>query len=67
MSWTSQKFCAHGLEHGSGDEEGILQKLSKQFLIVIKLQGFVTVVLNLILLEFIFRIFITLSESRHKF
>ena len=44
MSWTSQKFCSHGLEHGGSDEgDGILQKLSKQFLIVIKLQGCVSV------------------------
>ena len=41
MVWTSQKFFSHGLEHGScSDEgEGILEKLRKQFLIVIKLQG----------------------------
>ena len=45
MVWTSQKFCSHGLEHGScnDDGDGIIQKLSKQFLIVIKLQGCVCV------------------------
>ena len=41
MCWTSFTFCSHGLNHGgsSHGEDGILQKLSKQFVIVIRLQG----------------------------
>ena len=43
MGWTSVKFCSQGMERGSysDDGEGIIQKLSKQFLIVLRLQGYV--------------------------
>ena len=37
MGWTSVKFCFQGSH--SDDGEGIIQKLSKQFLIVLRLQG----------------------------
>ena len=72
MAWTSVKFCSQGMERGSyGDDgEGILQKLSKQFLIVLRLQGCVWLRLSycaVMSFYFIFRIFIILSESRHKF
>ena len=50
MAWTSVKFCSQGMERGSyGDDgEGILQKLSKQFLIVLRLQGCVWLRLSLL-------------------
>ena len=72
MGWTSVKFCSQGMERGSYSDDGeeILQKLSKQFLIVIKLQGCVAHSVTLcssVSFYFIFRIFIFLSESRHKF
>ena len=72
LAWTSQKFCSHGMQHGSYDDDGdgIIQRLSKQFLIVIKLQGCVAHSVTLcssVSFYFIFRIFIFLCESRHKF
>ena len=41
LGWTSQIFCFHGLKHDTGgnSEDGMLEKLAKQFIIVMKLQG----------------------------